>query len=46
VARLGEELVLAWCGRRQFTYNPCANITFPKMEDRSTSSWDIFGSQV
>ncbi|KAF2305074.1 hypothetical protein GH714_001601 [Hevea brasiliensis] len=45
VERLGDELVLAWGGRRQFTYNSCSNITFPEMENRSTSSRDTFSSQ-
>jgi hypothetical protein len=47
VARYGNELILAWCGRRKFSYNPFSDSNFPKMEDRNTSSsWDTFSTQV
>nr|POE80564.1 hypothetical protein CFP56_04919 [Quercus suber] len=45
VARYGNELILAWCGRRYFTYYSCSEINFPKMEDRNSRSWDTFSTQ-
>lgn len=46
MARLGDELVLAWCGRGQLTYSPFSNTTLLKVEDGDFSEGDAFSSKV